>query len=153
MSRYVQKSYNWAYGAVAAGARMLPFLANDAQTKPVAEASRTIHQFVERLTLAAEEFRSLEAHLDLSLFGGAAMGVGEANGRLFAAIAESEAGHEKEARAEVRAACSKLSRVKTLLDAQSPIPYRHWFLNPWRYYPRRIGQALPSKGGLKKRDA
>ncbi|HWA82526.1 MAG TPA: hypothetical protein VG820_03770, partial [Fimbriimonadaceae bacterium] len=134
MNRHVQKSYNWAYGAVKGSARMLPFLVRDVQRKPLREAGKHIREFERRLHFAVDEFRTLEAHLDAPLFGGAAMGVEEACGLLLEAVAESEAGRENDGRSKIRLAASKLSRVTMLLDAQSPIPFKLWFLNPWRYY-------------------
>lgn len=152
VNRQVQKSYNWAYGALSGSVRMLPFLAARTQRKPLAEADKMLWQFQRRLQLAGEELRTLEVHLDLPLFGAAAQSIDEACGLLTAAVEESKAGREQDARSKVDAAHSKLSRVKLLLDAQSPVKFKVWFLNPWQNWSRRIGQALPRRRDLKRRD-
>lgn len=140
----IQQSYNWAYGAIRALQRMLPFILRGLEMKGIDEKRLPfLRHFTSYIADATEELLTLGAHLEIAAFSDAANYLVRAREDLEATIAAVVSGSAESATSHLRLAIAEVGHAKSRLDDQSAVRYRFWFLNPWRNYPRRIAKSLP----------
>ena len=139
-------SYNWAYLAIkhTVGAKRL-FLRALGERRPARNAGLYMRHFGDRLTLAAEQLRIASREAGIPVLSSASEAVAVSVREINEAATASEEGDETAASQAWIGALDRLQRVKLLLDRDSPIHFRPWFVNPWRQYPRRIVASIPGR--------
>lgn len=136
----IQKAYNFAYGSLKSACRLLPYAikapAASAGNFDTATNNQWSVSFQNYLQLSAEQL-----HRIYRLEGGKALEV--AADRIREAISIWKAASSLKtgtpAYADmIRQVLSKLREAREELDQRSPIQYRAWLLNPWRYFPKKL---------------
>lgn len=136
----IQKAYNFAYGSLKTSCRLLPYAmkapARSAGNVDVIGNDPWSIRFREYLEITADQFQRI-----YRLEGGKALDVAVTRIREAATIwkanADLKAGNP-EYTAMIRKVLEKLTEAKAELDERSPIQYRFWMLNPWRYFPKKL---------------
>lgn len=132
-----QKAYNFAYGGVWQVTRMVKFLERFAREykDDRADSSKGMRDV---LAQCGDEFAKLHHREGARCFATAATAIAEAVADWEKAVELLVAGELDEAGSLFAAVREKLEGVKRLLREESPIKFRLWLFNPWRYYPTRL---------------
>lgn len=144
MNADAQRSYNWTFGSVQGGLRMLPFLIKGLQMHGASDTTlKSTITFRCVLADAAEELHSLASYFNEESLREAACCLATASELLARCSDAIRAKDANLAESLLADAIADVSRAMRLMKEQSAVRYRLWLLNPWKYYPRRLAAALP----------
>lgn len=135
----IHQAYNWGFSVVASCVRMFPYLLMGASKRNrIGTAIGTLRQLQDLLRDTATQFEKLANLAGTDLYADVADQIRVATACLTSAERAAADSNSDRFAEEVGESHRILVEIKQRLRFKSPIRYRLWLLNPFRYFPRKL---------------